>query len=272
MQTNSPMLRDLQRAICASLVAHDDGNVSAYIAGGSLSAAERLSIYRNTFLSVAANALRLSYPAIHRLVGAEFFDAAAHQFIAEEPPQSACLDDYGPAFGEFLARFGPAAPLAYLPDVARLEWAVNSALHAPDIEPLDLAQLAALSETDHPLVHFVLHPSVSVIRADYPVDEIWRGVLEQDDAALARIDLAAGGVWLLVERLPDRIATTRLSEPAWRFTTALCAGHPLHCAMDETPDVDAQALLADHLANGRFIGFEVVSDPAAKFSKGFSWQ
>ena len=49
-------------------------------AAGS-TAAERLDVYRNTFLSSLTTALRISYPAVHRLVGGEFFEGAAQSFI-----------------------------------------------------------------------------------------------------------------------------------------------------------------------------------------------
>lgn len=249
------MLLELQRAMRRSLIDGDDSAALRFIVADGLSAVERLSVYRNTFASVLTNALRLSYPAIHRLVGAEFFEGAARVFIEERPPHSACLDDYGAEFAEFMSRFPPAASLVYLPDVARLEWAVNRALHGPDVESLELARLAELGEADNALVRFIPHPSVSLIRADYPVDAIWRGVLEQDDAALASIDLHAGPIRLLVERLPTGVETRRLSEAEWRFTTALIAGRPLGAALDEAPELDAHVLLAEHLAAGRFVEF-----------------
>src|SRR6266511_1419278 len=130
----------------ASLVVRDDRGISAHVVDAGMSPAERLDVYRSTFASVLTKALRLSYPAVHRLVGAEFFDGAARIFVHERPPVSAYLDKYGAEFVEFLARFPPAASLAYLGDVARLEWAVNRALHAPDGEPLDVTRLAALEQ------------------------------------------------------------------------------------------------------------------------------
>lgn len=253
------MLLELQRAMRRSLVEGDDSAASTYIAFSGLSPTERLAVYRNTFASVLTNALRLSYPAIYRLVGAEFFEGAARVFIEEQPPHSACLDDYGADFAEFLSRFSPAASLAYLPDVARLEWAVNRALHAPDVEPLELARLAELGEATNALVNFVPNPSVSLVHADYPVDLIWRGVLERDDAALASIALSAGPIRLLVERLPTGVETRRLSEAEWRFTTALCAGRSLGAAIDEAPNLEAHVLLAEHLAAGRFVQFGIAN-------------
>lgn len=250
-----PSLREVQHAIRKSLVERDDALAVNWIVADGLAAERRLSVYRNTFASNLANALRLSFPAVHRLVGAEFFEGAAQIFAHECPPHSAYLDEYGSEFPDFLARFAPAASLAYLADVARLEWAVNRALHAPDVEPLDIAQLAQLAPSDHDRIRFVPHPSVSAVRADYPVDAIWRAVLAQDDAALAAIDLAAGPVWLIVQRLVSSVDVTRIDEPAWRFAAELFAGQPLGLALAAAQGINAPTLLAQHIAAGRFVAF-----------------
>ena len=250
-----PSLHEVQRAIRASLLQHDDSAAAAYIVRDELAPEQRLSVYRNTFVSGLASALRLSYPVVRRLVGAQFFDSAARIFVHERPPRGAFLYEYGAELSEFLARFSPAASLAYLPDVARLEWAVNCALHAPDVGPLDMAQLTSLDQTDHDRVRFVTHPSVSLLRADYPVDTIWHAVLAQDDAAFAAIDLADGPVWLMVQRFATGVDVTRIDERAWRFAAELWAGQPLGTALAAAVDIDAPTLLAEHISAGRFIGF-----------------
>ena len=257
MKTAAPSLLELQRALRASLVTHDDRGISLHVVDAGMSPAERLGVYRNTFASVLTTALRLSYPAVHRLVGAEFFEGAVRVFIETSLPGSACLDDYGDEFPGFLSGFEPASSLSYLPDVARLEWAVCRALHAPDTEPLDTQRLVALAEAERARVSFALHPSVSLLRMDHPADLIWRAVLEEDDSTLSAIDPCAGPVWLLTERLSTGVEVRRMSESAWRFTSALCAGRLLAAAFNEAPDCDASALLADHLAAGRFIDFSL---------------
>ena len=250
-----PSLHEVQHAFRSSLVERDDGAAAAFVIVDGLEPARRLSIYRNTFVSNLTNALRLSYPAVHRLVGAEFFQGAAQVFVHERPPAGAYLDEYGGDFADFLARFPPAASLPYLPDVARVEWAVNRALHAPDVKPLDVAQLAHVDPAHHDRVSFVAHQAVSILRVAYPADAIWRAVLEQDDAALSAIDLATGPAWLLVERTAGRVEVTRLDEHAWRFAAELFAGQPLGTALDSADGVEASALLAEHFAAGRFIAF-----------------
>jgi hypothetical protein len=225
---------------------------------------EVLAIYRNTVTSTLVNALRLSYPAVLRVVGAEFFEGAAHEFIAAHAPRSACLNDYGDRWPDFLAQFAPAATLPYLPDVGRLEWAINRALHAADAAGIDITRLASLGDAALPGVSFAVHPALSLLQLAFPADSIWRAVLDQDSAAMARIDLTSGPVQLLIERDAHGVQVRRLTAWAWEFTRSLAQGKPLHAALDETaaPEGDAlNALLADHLSSGRFIDFSCTGEP-----------
>jgi hypothetical protein len=238
-----PALRELQCAWGRSLLAG--------AAGPDAPDPLLLDIYRNTSLGTLSNALSLSFPAVQRLVGAGFFDTAAQEFIRLNPPSSACLNDYGQQFPQFLAQFPHAAHLGYLADVARLEWAVSCALHAADAAPLDLAALAGLDTALMPSVRFVPHPSVTAMRLDTPADAIWRAVLAEDDAAMRAIDPEAGPVWLLIERCALGVQVRRMESGAWHFTQRLCAGEPLQSALEGE---GLEAVLADHLASGRFIG------------------
>jgi putative DNA-binding protein len=252
-----PTLLELQNALRRSVVDRDGGEAAAMLAGHV--APNRLDIYRNTFVSSLTKALRLCYPAVHRLVGDDFFEATAGAFIVEYPPCSAYLDEYGADFPEFLLRFPPAAGLPYLPEVARLEWSVSRAVHAPDLEPVDPARLAELSPEDQGRICFVPHPSVGLVCANYPIDAIWRGVLGEDDAALAAVDLDAGPVHLLVQRLASGVEVLRLDKSAWSFADELCSGRPLQAALDAAVNADASVLLAEHLAARRFIGFSLAA-------------
>jgi hypothetical protein len=252
-----PTLLELQQAMRQSLVAREDGAAAAMLAMGC--GPERLDIYRNSFIIGVTNALRLTCPAVHRLVGDDFFAAAAQACIAAHPPQAAWLDGYGADFAEFLEQFPPAAALVYLGDVARLEWAVSQAIHARDCPPLALTALVELAPGEEARVRFLPHPSISLLRVAYPVDDIWRAVLARDDGALAALALDRRAVHLLVQRLPAGVEVTRLDEAHWRFLAALCAGEPLQDALDKTRGVDALALLAAHLAADRFVGFTLTS-------------
>jgi len=218
--------------------------------------AVRLAIYRNNCLSNLVRALTLNFPAVRHLVGSEFFAAAAQEFISQYPPASACLDDYGQALALFLTHFPPADSLSYLPDVARLEWAVSRALHAPRAAGLEVSRLAALEPQAMAEVRFVPQPAISLLRLDTPADAIWRAVLDQDDAAMAGLDLTDGPVHVLIERSQDGVEVRRLIRAAWRLMQRLCAGEPLHevlASRGELAGDQINAWLADHLAHARFI-------------------
>jgi hypothetical protein len=256
-----PSLHELQSAVRHSLLDEADGGAAAFIIGAGLTPDARLGIYRNTMRGTFSNALRLSFPAVHRLVGADFFDQAAQIFGREQPPRRADLNTYGADFPDFLGSFKPAASLTYLSDVARLEWAVNRAQHASDAAALDLTQLGRVASGDQDRICFIPHPSITLLRSSYPVDAIWRAVLEQDDAALHRINPDSGSAFLLVQRLADQLEVMPLSAEVWHFSDALLSGQPLGVALDSACGIDAPALLAQHLAAGRCVGFHLVDAP-----------
>ncbi len=254
-----PSLHDVQHAMRRSLLQDAGGDALADIISAGLSSRQRLSIYRNTMLGTLANALRLSFPAVHRLVGADFFEGTAQVFARGHPPRCADLNVYGAEFADFLQRFEPAATLAYLADVARLEWAVNRALHAPDASTFDPSTLAKVAPCNHDRVSFIAHPSISLLRSKFPIDTIWRAVLQHDDTAMAAIDLHEP-VCLLVERLADELDVERLDKGAWHFAVAMLGGQSLGIALGIAHGVDASALLAQHLLAGRCVAFHVAAE------------
>jgi hypothetical protein len=249
-------LREIQRAVAKSIRSPDDGEALRHIADDMIAPADRLGIYRNNAAATLVGALRIAYPAVEKLVGAEFFEGAARIFIERHPPRTAYLNDYGAEFADFLGAFPPAAELAYLPDVARLEWAVSTALNAPDVPALEPAALAGVAASEHDRVRFVPHPSVRLLSLHHSADVIWRAVLGGDDATLAAIDLTGKPLWLVVHRGSEGIAVRRLAQDEARMTAMLCSGSVLAEAMPERDSPVFVALLAHHLAQGRFAGFE----------------
>lgn len=252
-----PTLLETQTAVRDSLLSGD-------IAAGLrtyLSVSNRLSIYRNTHVGSLTAALRLSYPAVHKLVGQDFFDGAAARFIRVHPPGRAYLYEYGDAFPDFLSALPEAQSLSYLADVARLEWAVNRALHASNTPPLESAQLATISAGDQGRIAFAIHPAVGLVNSAYPVDTIWHAVLESDDQELAAVDLYAGPVWLLIDRERGEVRVRRIDETCARFSADLFAGLPLQASLDMAHG-DATSYLADHLSSGHFSDFQIVGDEA----------
>jgi hypothetical protein len=235
-------LLELQRGFAAALLREEDDAVCAVIVDEGFSAAERLRIYRHTCRSTLIATLRMTYPALERLVGSEFFEIAAAQFVSEYPARGAYLNEYGAGFAAFLAAFRPAADLPYLADVARFEWALGIAANAIDAPTLSAAALASVSAARHASLRFEAHPSVSFLLLDHPADEIADAVLSGDDAAMAQVDLASGPVCLVVHRGSDGVQAQRLEPRAHDFLSRLCAGEPFGRLAEAAPAAAPQWL------------------------------
>lgn len=249
-------LLETQRAFATALLDEASDAIWRHIAEDGFSAAERLRIYRNTCRSTLVETLRMSYPAVDRLVGCEFFEVAAGRYAAAHPARSGYLNDYGGEFGAFLAGFEPARELVYLADVARYEWALSIAANAEDAPVLHPAALQRICAEQHAELRFAAHPSVSFLELAYPADEIADAVLAGDEAAMAEIDLASGPIRIIVHRGPGGLETERVTACAAEFVRRLYAGATLGHAVEAAPG-EAAILLARELTNGRLSGYRL---------------
>jgi hypothetical protein len=266
MNRHNPTLLELQHAVQRGMLDGGDSDAEGWVVSDGMSSDMRLGIHRNTSISVITSALGLAFPAVRKLVGEEFFEEASRLFAAEAPPRSAWLDEYGSGFPAFLAQLTQAASVPYLADVARLEWQVNLVLHTPETKPLELARLAALSESQLAHARLVPRPEIRLVRSEFPVDAIWRAVLDADDRAMAAIDLADAPAWLRVWRTKSGPEVVRLSEDEWRVLDSLFSGQPLHAALAEARGEQTHALLAAQLAAGYFKDLDCKPNGFAQFT------
>ncbi len=248
-------LREIEAAFSRALLGGDERLASAEVLGDSLAPGARLQIYRHHVFTTLTAGLRATYPVVCRLVDERFFGYAAAQYIESHPPRGPCLFEYGASFPEFLAAFEPCRHLRYLPDVARLEWALHAALHAEDVESLDPACLRGLPEDELPHVILRLDPSLTLLSSRWHIDRILRVNQPQADPGTV-VDLAAGGVHLEVRRIGDDAVFRALDRPTYAFRLGLGEGRCLEeaaataLALDDSFDLAAafQALFAEHLA------------------------
>jgi hypothetical protein len=237
----------------------DAGAATREIEPDGLAPEARLEIYRHHVLTTLTSALEATFPVISRLVDRRFFVYAADTYVRAHPPTGPCLFEYGDSFPDFLAAFPPCRDLAYLPDVARLEWAMSAALHAPDVDAMDPSCLAQVAAEDMPRLTFVVDLSLSYLESPWPVDRIWRS--NQEGASSDPIDLASGGVWLEVRRAGDVVTMRALAAAGYALRTALARGGTLEdaaaAALGVDPHFDLTAALRALLDERIFTGFAV---------------
>lgn len=222
----APSLPELQRRFADALLGADTVP-DDWIAGHGLDPQARVQVYRNLVFNNHAAALRTSYPAVLKLVGEDFFEAAAARYLHDYGSGSGNLQDYGAAFPGFLARMPEASSLAYLPDVARLEWARQESYLAADAAPLNPAVLTDMPEDELAKLKLILHASVRLVVSDHPICDIW---MFCQQTAPEHLDLSGAGQSVLIWRDGHQLAMQPVSNGQREFITALGAGETLAAA------------------------------------------
>jgi hypothetical protein len=205
------------------------------IAPGPIAPEEALAVHRNTALHGLVNALRLSHPTVDALVGEDFFDQAARDFVQAHPPRSAWLTGFGTGFADFLASYEPAGELPYLADVARFDFAIEAV--GGQASGLDGAALD-LGETV-----LTLDASLSLIALDYPAAAIRDAVA--DDERLAELDVSPRPHAVALWRLADGAGLLMLSRISAAVLGAMLAGE---VPSDPLTDADVEALQTEIFA------------------------
>lgn len=240
-------LRELQGDLRRALLGRGDAPAAAAVVGDGLGAEARLEIYRNHVFTTLTQALQATFPVVCRLVDARFFAYAADRYIRQDPPSGPCLFEYGATFPAFLARFPPCRDLSYLADVARLEWAMNCALHAPDHVPLDRAAIEARAVEISGDEVFSLDPSLALVTSSWPIDRIWRANQPEADAD-ATVELSGDEARLEVRRLGADVVFRALDPGVFTFRQALAEGRRLAEAVGHALAADAAFDLPGALA------------------------
>jgi len=231
-------------------------DATSCLAGDPALAARRLGIYRANVAATSARALGAAYPVARQIVGDEFFDALARAYLAAHPSTSGDLHEFGAAFAEFVAAFPHTRSLPYLPDLARLEWAVHRAYGAADATPLDPAALAAVPPGRQAVLRFLLAGGTAVVQSAHPVARLWEIHQPGFDGAFD-VDWSVAQS-ALVAREGLRVTVTALAAGEAAFLSAVLAGvgfgDAAASALAVQPDADLGGLLGRILSAGLLAG------------------
>lgn len=256
-------LPEQQRAFGSALAEGVTPRLAAFFADDAEKLERRFAAYRRNFWANHRNPLAATYRVVEMLVGSAAFHGLATAYVAGHPSANADLNFYGADFGDFLAGDAVAAANPYLPDVARLEWALLEAYGAADAPAFDFAALAAVPPERQVALRPLSAPGLALLASDYPLAAIWYAHQGTDgaarDALLAAIDLAPQPGWTLVVRSrDDAVAPHALSTGAAAFGLACRDGKPLGAALAAAvaaePGMDVGCLLLDWVGRGWLCG------------------
>lgn len=217
-----------------------------------------LQAYRSNGRELAQRALAAAFPVVAQLLGEEGFGALARELWLRHPPRRGDLAEWGgelPALIEALPDLHGEVP--YLPDVARLEWALHRAASAADGTP-DAASLALLAEADPARVRLRLAPGTAVVASAWPVASIvlahQQGQPTLEEAARRLREGAGEAALVWRQGLKPMLREAAAHECA--FIAALQEGRTLLDSLQLAPQLDLGAWLAAAWQQGLLAGAE----------------
>lgn len=218
----------------------------------------RMAIYHANAHANWRNALGAAYPTVRRLVGDAFFQAACDGYAPQFPSRGGDLAAFGAELPRFLAGYAPAAGLPYLPDVARLDWALHESFHAADAAPLDLPALARVPQDDYGRLRLRVHPAAGLLRSAHPVVAIWEANRPGRDGTPYRTE---GADWVVVMREGFEPRAQSVPEGDWDALALLASGATLGEALEALDDRGGllQEVLARYAAAGVLCAFELAA-------------
>jgi hypothetical protein len=250
-------LRELQRSFADAILARAPAAFAPQVRDRGLAPAERVQIYQNNVFISLTEALADVYPVVAKLVGEAFFAFLARSYIRAHPSRSGNLHDFGAELPAHLAVLPEAAGLAYLPDVAELEWARHAVFHAADAGTIDARALAAVPDERLEDLRFALHPAVRLLASRYPLLAIWHA--NQLDPA-GEVDLDRGSDCVLVTRRDFDIRMDALTPGEFALLAAfaddLAFGDACERALAAEPGLDLGAAMGRFVADGTLAGFD----------------
>jgi hypothetical protein len=251
-------LADLQARFGAGLESVDGGMPDLFRSAGDIG--KRFGIYRGNARANTANALGGSHPVVAKIVGEEFFSGLAREYAKRHPSVSGDLNEYGEAFAAFLDEFAPARDIAYLSDVARLEWRVHRAHYAADVTAFDPARLSSIAPEQQGDLWPRLNPACSLMHSVFPLARIWEVNQSRYEGAF-EVDFSRKPAHVLVycprfrvevmEMRPAQAAFLKAVEQGGTLETALSAAQ-LH---DEAFDLGGS--LVEWISSAVIVDFQI---------------
>jgi hypothetical protein len=156
-----PFIRDLD-SFAHGVGAHPQRGLKVYQANGHM---------------LAERALCAAYPVLQQMLGKESFAELARAFWHACPPVRGDIAVWGAQVSDFVGSSAQLLNEAYLPDVARAEWALHLCASAPDREA-DLASLSLLTTEDPQTLGLVLAPGLVTITSVWPLASVLLAHLE----------------------------------------------------------------------------------------------
>jgi hypothetical protein len=173
---SGPALGELQALFWRTLNGSTEPALEASVVSTpALRAADRLDIYARMYFWRLHDAIAEDFEKTTAVLGADRFADAVRAYLVGHPSSHPSIRHLGRHFAGFLQEAPPAGAPAWLPDLARLEWARVEVFDAPDATPIGREDLKAIDAADWPGLRLRPTGALEVVESAWPIHAIWQG-------------------------------------------------------------------------------------------------
>jgi hypothetical protein len=181
----------------------------------------RLDVYHSAYSARLVECLADDYPALRHALGVEPFGALCRRYIAQHPSSSPSLNELGAQLPRFCEG-------AFYADLAVLEWAIVTAIHADDGSPLDPSSLSGLSPEAFSRVTLTPSPALQLLTLRYPVDAYYQAYLDRGAPEVP----APAATFVVVRRRAAQVMREPLTAAAAALLARLVRAEPVAAALE----------------------------------------
>jgi hypothetical protein len=187
----------------------------------TLSAFERLDVYREMYLLRMQEALEIDYPALAHYLGAEAFAKMVERYVEAHPSRSYTLNRLGDHLPEFLATYAGAPKPEFCRQLARLELALTEVFDEAETPVLSAEAIAAVPVDAWERARLKPVAAFRLIESSYPVSEYLAAV----DDETAAPPIRKRTTWVAAYRRNFRVHRMDLKRPAYALLSLLAEGN-----------------------------------------------
>jgi hypothetical protein len=169
----APSLRETQQLFVASLTNATNTQPLSTMIDNSYGASphDRIAVYTDAYYLRLQEVLSEEYSHTLHLLGDDAFTSLARAYVMAHRSKNPSVIWFGRDFPDFLVR--ACADMAWLAEVARLEWLHIEVFCAPASHFLALTELAAIPPDQWAEISFTPVPSLRCLECRWPVDRLW---------------------------------------------------------------------------------------------------
>jgi hypothetical protein len=221
----------VKRGTAEEAISSDDAQaeIPAKLARGlvipskTLSAIERLDIYRKMYGLRMEEALEIDYPALRHFLGAAGFAQLVARYVEVYPSRSYTLNRLGDHLPEFLKSLNDLRQREFCSELARLEYALTFVFDARETSPLTPEAVAAVPQDSWDTARLKPVEAFRLLAFDYPVSR-YVGAVDGENL-FPRI--ARKKTWVVVYRRNYHLHRMDLSQAAYELLSELAAERTL---------------------------------------------